>query len=202
MLNNKKGFTLMEMLVTVLIIGILSAIAIPQYTTAVEKTKIMGNVVMMKALQDSVIQYYASTNEIPTSFKQLPVSLPQGPGGFVISGVTAQKADNSCVMALSSTSTEIGSGEGAYTATVPQALTMSCTTSGGNLNDWVLSFEFKPSSSGSVFSSGKFFKVQATDQDRAKLLQKVAKSSGWPEVGGNTYDLNPTIQMGGAAPQE
>jgi len=57
MFKNCKGFTLLELLVVVLIIGILASIALPQYNKAVEKARVTEALLNIKAIEESAQRY-------------------------------------------------------------------------------------------------------------------------------------------------
>ncbi len=56
-MKNKSGFTLIEMLVVVLIIGILAGIALPQYQMAVTKAKVASILPLMRRWKDALAEY-------------------------------------------------------------------------------------------------------------------------------------------------
>ena len=54
---NNKGFTLLEVLIVVMIIGVLTSIAVPNYTNAVEKSRLTEALVNSKAIVDAAQRY-------------------------------------------------------------------------------------------------------------------------------------------------
>jgi type IV pilus assembly protein PilE len=75
---NKKAFTLIELLVAVLIIGILAAIALPQYRKAVEKTRWMEGVIAINALADAWERHRLITGDYTNNLNDLDITVPAG----------------------------------------------------------------------------------------------------------------------------
>lgn len=71
----RGGFTLIELLVVVLIIGILAAIALPQYQRAVAKSKAAQLQTMISPIVSAVERYYLVNNEYPTSWDVLDIDI-------------------------------------------------------------------------------------------------------------------------------
>jgi len=60
--KNKKGFTLVELMVVVVIIGILTAIAVPVYNTATKKAKTSADAANIRILE-AAYQNYVADND-------------------------------------------------------------------------------------------------------------------------------------------
>ena len=81
MTKNKQAFTLIELLVVVLIIGILAAVAVPQYKKAVVKSRYAKLKPLVNAIANAEEVYYLANNEYTDNIANLDLDWSETPSG-------------------------------------------------------------------------------------------------------------------------
>ena len=75
---SKKGFTLLELLIVIVIIGILASIALPQYTSTIEKARSGEAIINVGAIRVALDRYWYQNGTLPANndFSMLDIDDP------------------------------------------------------------------------------------------------------------------------------
>ncbi|HDR9180232.1 TPA: pilin [Burkholderia vietnamiensis] len=76
--QKEGGFTLIELMITVAIVGILAAVALPAYQDYTIRAQVSEGPLLMEQFKTASTEYFAQTGNFPYSNNDVGLSYPQG----------------------------------------------------------------------------------------------------------------------------
>jgi len=110
--NSKSGFTLIELMIVVVIIGILAAIAIPNFLKVQNKAKCKACIANLKQILDAANKYMTDTSADVSSVANLVAATgPSGYDGPYLKSIPANPFNNDSNATAYVISTSIANGK-------------------------------------------------------------------------------------------
>lgn len=127
--RTQKGFTLIELMIVVAIIGILAAIALPAYQDYTIRAQVSEGLSLASGARTAVTEYFQNTGEFPEDNDEAGLSPAETITGNYVVSVTIGGDNNDGVIAA-----EFGGA--ANTAIAGDEITLSPVTSAGSVQ-WI-----------------------------------------------------------------
>lgn len=124
--KSQGGFTLIELMITVAIVGILAAVALPAYQDYTVRGQVSEGFVLSGGVQTAIAEYYAQNGSFPASLGTIGLTDPVG----------KYVSDIAEVGTATTGTITVTYGLGSNTKINGQTLTLTATDPGSGVINW------------------------------------------------------------------